>query len=481
MSVAVSLHDRRSPAALARTGHTVWGLEPAQLHARVWASRGVQVVRQGEPSELVRHAELYLLLDWRMLTSFPLGEAADLLAWTGASLLLVRVHDERERGYREHLIADNEGRLLRFERSYDGIDGRRARVALTPDRELAAIWQGSPDPRTGWRRLREAAGPRDRWVARAQGRVFDRARDRDRADFVRHVVETWARPDATIDGIRRIRKGVWAHEEATVPESARFVGPVWIGGGRELEEGEVIIGPTAVWDDAMRAPMPRDIRWLDLEPAPPPERPDVRRFPPLERAAKRAFDIAFALVALALTLPLYPLVALAILIEDGGPIFFAHRRETLGGREFPCIKFRSMRKNAEEMKRELAAANQADGPQFFIENDPRLTRVGALLRKFQIDELPQFLNVLMGHMSVVGPRPSPRKENQYCPGWREARLSVRPGVTGLWQVSRTRAAGTDFQEWIRYDIEYVERASLWLDVVIIGRTIGMILRGVLKS
>ena len=129
------------------------------------------------------------------------------------------------------------------------------------------------------------------------------------------------------------------------------------------------------------------------------------------------------------------------------------------------------------MKAELAKQNQADGPQFFIKSDPRLTRVGKIIRKLNIDELPQFFNVLLGQMSVVGPRPSPRKENQYCPPWREARLSVRPGITGLWQVKRTRKQGEDFQEWIRYDIEYVERANWGLDLYVIAKTIWLIVRG----
>src|SRR5262249_18328840 len=146
---------------------------------------------------------------------------------------------------------------------------------------------------------------------------------------------------------------------------------------------------------------------------------------------KRAFDVAFALGALALTLPLYPFIAAAILLEDGRPVFFAHRREGLGGREFPCLKFRSMRRGADRGKAGPARATQADGPQFFIADGPRVTRAGRVLRRFHLDELPQFLNVLAGHMSVVGPRPSPHSENQFCPAWREARLSVRPGVTGL--------------------------------------------------
>ncbi len=133
-----------------------------------------------------------------------------------------------------------------------------------------------------------------------------------------------------------------------------------------------------------------------------------------------------------------------------------------------------MRKDAEKMKAQLKARNQADGPQFFIEDDPRLTRVGKVLRKYNLDELPQFFNVLAGHMSIVGPRPSPHNENQFCPAWREARLSVRPGITGLWQVKRTRRRGSDFQEWIKYDIEYVETRSWWLDLYIIYKTVSAI-------
>ena len=129
------------------------------------------------------------------------------------------------------------------------------------------------------------------------------------------------------------------------------------------------------------------------------------------------------------------------------------------------------------MKAELLDKNQVDGPQFFIEKDPRLTRVGRFLRKMKIDELPQFFNVLKGQMSVVGPRPSPFQENQFCPAWREARLSVRPGITGLWQVRRTRRQGCDFQEWIKYDIEYVEKGNWRLELWILWRTLGVIFRG----
>jgi lipopolysaccharide/colanic/teichoic acid biosynthesis glycosyltransferase len=217
--------------------------------------------------------------------------------------------------------------------------------------------------------------------------------------------------------------------------------------------------------------MPTDIRGLHQGP---------REIPLQFRRGKRAFDIVFSLVALAVTLPLYPLIMLAIVLEDGFPIFFSHRRETLGGRTFPCLKFRSMRRDAEAMKAKLAAQNKADGPQFFMEQDPRLTRVGRFLRRTNLDELPQFINVLLGHMSVVGPRPSPYSENQYCPGWRNARLSTRPGITGLWQVMRSRNPGLDFQEWIKYDIAYVESMSFKLDLWIIWKTFGVLLGGLVR-
>ncbi len=232
-----------------------------------------------------------------------------------------------------------------------------------------------------------------------------------------------------------------------------------------------------LWDDPSARLEPPPIQWQNIEPqgippAPPPGR--ARRSKP--RPLKRLFDVVFALLALTVTLPLYPIVAILIAIEDGFPVFFGHERETVGGRTFKCWKFRSMRRDAEKMKAELAGQNKADGPQFFIPDDPRLTRVGRVIRALQIDELPQFFNVLAGEMSIVGPRPSPFRENQFCPPWREARLSVRPGITGLWQISRTRAEGADFQEWIRYDIQYVEQQSMLLDLWIIWRTILLVIR-----
>jgi lipopolysaccharide/colanic/teichoic acid biosynthesis glycosyltransferase len=318
-------------------------------------------------------------------------------------------------------------------------------------------------------------------VTTIKGRVFDSTHPDEVASFVRELQQQWARPDSTIPRARMLGPGVWSDERAKVQPGPGLRGPLWIGAGRELPAGVTAVGPSVLWDKPGARPEAKDIKWLELEPMP---QPDLRpRVSPggSSRAAKRVFDVVFALAALAVTLPVYPLIMLAIFLEDGRPFFFAHRRESLGGKEFGCLKFRSMRKDAEEIKAKLMTQNQADGPQFFMKNDPRLTKVGRVLRDLQLDELPQFFNVLLGQMSVVGPRPSPYKENQYCPPWREARLSVRPGVTGLWQISRTRADGTDFQEWIKYDLEYVERQSLGFDVWIIWRTVRMILRKVLQT
>lgn len=455
---------------------TVWGLTPVELHARFWASRGVQVVPAGEPAPLVPHAELFLLTDPRALMIFRVAGVLDTMAWLNPAVFVLRLRDGRERGYREEVSASPDGRFRAFRRVYGGADTRVMRVALTTDPEIARTWQHHPDARSAWRELFRSAPKRRRHAEVVRGHVYDASDPAEVTRFVRDLVGAWKRPDATVGRVRPLGGRVWADVGATVAPDAGVVGPLWIGAGRTLPPGSTAVGPGAVWDLPESRPARDDVPWLDLEPLSPAQ---ILRFtppPPVSQIAKRAFDVAFALLVLATTWPIWILAALLIWLEDGRPVLFAHKRETIGGRVFDCLKFRSMRNNAEQVKAELAALNQADGPQFFMENDPRLTAVGRFIRKYQLDELPQFVNVLRGDMSVVGPRPSPFKENQYCPGWREARLSVRPGITGLWQVSRTRTAGTDFQEWIRYDIEYVERRSFWFDLVIIARTVGMILR-----
>lgn len=186
---------------------------------------------------------------------------------------------------------------------------------------------------------------------------------------------------------------------------------------------------------------------------------------------KRVMDIVFSLLGLIVFSPLLLVVALLVRCTSRGPILFAHKRQGMGGRVFGCWKFRTMCADADGMQAKLRESNEVDGPQFKMADDPRLTRVGRYLRDLNLDELPQLLNVLSGQMSLIGPRPSPDNENQRCPAWRRARLSVKPGISGLWQVLRRRRENqSDFQEWIYYDMEYARHRTLWLDLRILFYT-----------
>lgn len=190
----------------------------------------------------------------------------------------------------------------------------------------------------------------------------------------------------------------------------------------------------------------------------------------LTLAVKRAIDVSAAAAGLVVLFPLLAMTALLVKLTSPGPLFFVHRREGKGGREFGCIKFRTMRADADGMQRDLGRQNDADGPQFIMKRDPRVTRLGAILRKSNLDELPQLINVLLGQMSLVGPRPSPFRENQICAPWREARLSIAPGITGLWQVCRHDRDEGDFHQWIYYDVAYVRNLSIRLDMKILWYT-----------
>ncbi|MBN1763994.1 MAG: sugar transferase [Sedimentisphaerales bacterium] len=185
---------------------------------------------------------------------------------------------------------------------------------------------------------------------------------------------------------------------------------------------------------------------------------------------KRFFDIIAALVLVVLFAPVLPILMLAVKLSSPGPVFFKDKRQGLHGKEFSCLKFRTMMTGTDRIQSKLRAISQVDGPQFKIEDDPRITTVGKFMRDTCLDEIPQFFNVLLGQMSLIGPRPSPVSENSLCPPWRDARLSVRPGITGLWQICRTRQQGQDFQEWIHYDVKYVRELTFKLDLWIFWQT-----------
>ncbi len=188
------------------------------------------------------------------------------------------------------------------------------------------------------------------------------------------------------------------------------------------------------------------------------------------RFFKRICDIIGAAVTLVLLAPIFLVIGIVIKLNSPGPVFYRARCQGSGGRKINCIKFRTMIASAEKMQDNLRIVNEVDGPQFKMENDPRVNAVGRFLRQTSIDEIPQFINVLLGQMSIAGPRPSPAKENSLCPPWRDARLSVRPGITGLWQISRTRDMSKDFQEWLYYDTRYVRELSFALDLKICFKT-----------
>ena len=186
---------------------------------------------------------------------------------------------------------------------------------------------------------------------------------------------------------------------------------------------------------------------------------------------KRALDVTVATLSLALLSPVFAVVAAVIWLESRGPVFYRDKREGLRGQVFGCWKFRTMYTGAHLAQRDLKVLDHTDGPHFKVDRDPRVTRAGRLLRATNLDEIPQLLNVLWGEMSLVGPRPSPFRENQICVPWREARLSVRPGVTGFWQVCRHDRSAGDFHQWIEYDLLYVRHLSVWLDLKILAATI----------
>lgn len=188
---------------------------------------------------------------------------------------------------------------------------------------------------------------------------------------------------------------------------------------------------------------------------------------------KRLIDVVGATLGLIALAPLLIFVAAVIKATSRGPILFRQQRTGLGGRVFWMYKFRSMVADAEGLKGELLARNEQDGPAFKIENDPRITRIGRLIRSTSIDELPQLWNVLRGEMTLVGPRPLPCSESDGCSVWQRRRLDVTPGLTCIWQV-RGRSRVT-FNEWVRMDLEYVQRRSLWQDVKILLATLPAVL------
>jgi exopolysaccharide biosynthesis polyprenyl glycosylphosphotransferase len=189
--------------------------------------------------------------------------------------------------------------------------------------------------------------------------------------------------------------------------------------------------------------------------------------------AKRLLDIAFSTIILFLILPVLLLIAVSIKVDSRGPVFFSQKRCGVNGALFKMYKFRSMVINAEQLLHALESRNDVKGCMFKMKKDPRVTRMGRFLRKTSLDELPQFLNVLWGDMSIVGPRPPiPSEVNEYGM-WHNLRLSVKPGITGLWQVSARNKVS--FEEMVALDLKYIRERNFLYDLKIIIRTIPLML------
>jgi len=190
---------------------------------------------------------------------------------------------------------------------------------------------------------------------------------------------------------------------------------------------------------------------------------------------KRLLDVSISITVLSLLSPLLLVITLAIYITSGGPIFYRAKRVGRKGRNFSCFKFRTMVPNADKLKESLAHMNERDGILFKIVKDPRITKVGATLRKYSLDELPQLYNVIRGDMSLVGPRPPIAAEVEQYELSHLRRLDVLPGITGLWQVEARQ--DPSFDSFISLDTAYVENWTLWLDLKILARTIGVVFSG----
>ena len=447
------------------------------------------------------------------LATFTSEQSRHFGAWYAVPMGAVRD------GAEERVHCDEEGRVQSIRRYYDQVTRLEGHGGGMPCALVKAAAVRTEDL-TSIHTLRVALATRgvpSRDVP-VQTDLVDLADERGLLAVNERFLNTTAAADLP-PGYSQVERAVICGRGALIHHTATIVPPVVIQSGVLIEENATIIGPTVIGagstiqKDALIAqsvvpagsvvPAAARVRHSAgplLEPAPDvcedhddgeayeprlleSEGEDVDArvvLPPADTlhhrrgflAAKRIVDSTLSGIALIVLSPLLLVIAILVKLDSRGPVFFKHRREQAGGgREFKCYKFRTMRADAHQLQRQLAEKSHVDGPHFKIENDPRVTRLGRFLRATNLDELPQFFNVLRGDMSLVGPRPSPFRENQVCIPWRRARLSVRPGITGLWQICRNDRGEGDFQQWIFYDIMYVRNLSAWLDIKIFIATI----------
>jgi lipopolysaccharide/colanic/teichoic acid biosynthesis glycosyltransferase len=446
-------------------------------------------LRRYEPSDWL------LIRDGRRLGAHPL-DLGSLLAdgpvWTRSSRHLV-CRAEASAGTNERILLDGSGRISRIQRYYESVTWPFASgVACS----LIPVACGAGIPKLAVTRLVElraslaAAGvaSTDSFL---EAPLFDLGTEAgfleaNEASISASMVSS-PPASATIDPTALVRGAVVVGEEVVVESDAIVIGPCVLGQGSRVGSGAVVAqcvlaagavvppGSVARQRVVIGGGTVPAAEVVELETA---GEGDLAFSRQLDRKLnvpaaifQRAVEAAISLVGLLLLSPLLVVVGLLVKLDSRGSVFFSDTREGRFGRIFRCWKFRTMRVDADVAQQELAASNQVDGPQFKIHYDPRVTRVGRWLRRLNLDELPQLFNVLVGEMSLVGPRPSPFRENQLCIPWREARLSVRPGITGLWQICRNERSSGDFHQWIYYDQLYVQHMSLWLDLKILVATV----------
>jgi len=421
-------------------------------------------------------------------------------------------------GTRECTLLDTEGYVRRIQRYYDGLTWLRTTgVACSLISAASARLVDTMSFRS-LSHLRGAltfAGIPSRDIPLSSGTV-DLADERGMLTLSEWSILESIAPE-TPHNYQAIGPDVLVGQGCRIHPSARIYGPVIIQNEVIIESGAAVIGPTLVGAHshiqrnavvaqsllAQHSVIPRnttvrhrvvthDTPLLEANPRNPdcrirPPSPQMSTKPTAKRTAstpasgkadrvlypaiKRFTEAVIALLGLVFLSPLLILTSVLVKLTSRGPILFGHEREGKDGILFRCWKFRTMIRDAHGQQRGLYEQNEVDGPQFKLDHDPRVTRLGRWLRVGNVDELPQLINVLTGEMSLIGPRPSPFRENQICVPWRQARLSVRPGITGLWQICRHEREAGDFHQWIYYDTLYVRHMSLWLDIKILLATL----------
>jgi lipopolysaccharide/colanic/teichoic acid biosynthesis glycosyltransferase/dTDP-glucose pyrophosphorylase len=327
--------------------------------------------------------------------------------------------------------------------------------------------------------------------------------------------EVWAAADAQVSSGALVVGPVLIGDRCVIEEGARIIGPTVIGEGTHIGR-DALVRDSILWNDSVvgararveysivgagcelteSARLRREILMPDEDvskyrdkgqdggargddsddpssggveqPVMAVHRPGakVRRW--VQVGTKQLLDVTAAAAGLVLCAPMLVILAALVKLDSPGPILFKQRRCGRNGKPFTLYKFRTMCAGASDMQPDYRSQNDVDGPMFKMFDDPRVTRMGRFLRDSGLDELPQLLNVVRGDMSLVGPRPLAMHEMSRCPSWRDLRLGVRPGITGLWQIQDR--SGVAFHEWIQHDAEYVKRWSLRLDFEILGKT-----------